>query len=159
MVDAARATAGGRRRLPEPLQRSVRQAMAFLQSGGIGEVYAARGLCFKAATRSARPRRLARATGSSTSSEQPGVNYDQAYMANVDYDAWLVRPPTAFNYNRFHYNCTALGLRRRRLRQPGTPSVGHRRWGSPGRASKKISSKGGFTGECAQETPNTRPRR
>lgn len=141
--------------------RSVRQAMAFLKSGGIGEVYAARGLCFKARdTIGLVPDGL----GSGERYRyfvwnQPGVNYDQAYMANVDYDAWLgPAPRRPFNYNRFHYNwhwhwdygngdCGNQGPHQWDIARWGLGQDAH---------PKKISSTGGFYGErCAQETPNT----
>ena len=141
--------------------RSVRQAMAFLKSGGIGEVYAARGLCFKARdTIGLVPDGL----GSGERYKyfvwnQPGVNYDRAYMDNVDYDAWLgPAPRRPFNYNRFHYNwhwhwdygngdCGNQGPHQWDIARWGLGQSAH---------PKKISSKGGFYGErCAQETPNT----
>jgi len=141
--------------------RSVRQAMAFLKSGGIGEVYAARGLCFKARD----PIGLV-PDGLGTGDRfkyfvwnSPGVNYDQAYMANVDYDAWLgPAPRRPFNYNRFHYNwhwnwdygdgdCGNQGPHQWDIARWGLGQDGHPR---------KISSKGGYYGEkSAQETPNT----
>jgi predicted dehydrogenase len=141
--------------------RGVRQAMAFMKSGGIGEVYAARGLCFKARdTIGLVPDGLG--TGERYKYfvwNNPGVNYDQAYMANVDYDAWLgPAPRRPFNYNRFHYNwhwhwdygngdCGNQGPHQWDIARWGLDQSAH---------PKRISSKGGFYGEtCAQETPNT----
>ena len=141
--------------------RGVRQAMAFLKSGGIGEVYAARGLCFKARdTIGLVPDGLG--TGDRFKYfvwNNPGVNYDRAYMDNVDYDAWLgPAPRRPFNYNRFHYNwhwhwdygdgdCGNQGPHQWDIARWGLGQDAH---------PKKISSKGGFYGEkCAQETPNT----
>ncbi len=135
--------------------------MAFLKSGGIGEVYAARGLCFKARdTIGLVPDGLG--TGERYRYfvwNKPGVNYDQAYMANVDYDAWLgPAPRRPFNYNRFHYNwhwhwdygdgdCGNQGPHQWDIARWGLGQDAH---------PKKIASKGGFYGEkCAQETPNT----
>jgi predicted dehydrogenase len=162
MVDAARRTGrvvavGCQNRS----SRSVRQAMAFLKSGGIGEVYTARGLCFKARdTIGLVPDGL----GSGERYKyfvwnQPGVNYDRAYMDNVDYDAWLgPAPRRPFNYNRFHYNwhwhwdygngdCGNQGPHQWDIARWGLGQDAH---------PKKIGSKGGFYGErCAQETPNT----
>ena len=141
--------------------RSVRQVMAFLKGGGIGDVYAARGLCFK-------PRDTIGLVPDGIGSgdrfayyvwNNPGVNYDQAYMDKVDYDAWLgPAPRRPFNYNRFHYNwhwhwdygngdCGNQGPHQWDIARWGLGQSGH-----PG----KISSSGGYYGEkCAQETPNT----
>jgi predicted dehydrogenase len=141
--------------------RGVRQAMAFMKSDGIGEVYAARGVCFKARD----PLGLV-PDGLGTGEKyryfvwnNPGVNYDQAYMANVDYDAWLgPAPRRPFNYNRFHYNwhwhwdygngdCGNQGPHQWDIARWGLGQDDHPR---------EISSKGGYYGEpCAQETPNT----
>jgi len=141
--------------------RGVRQAMAFLRSGGIGEVYAARGLCFKA-----RDSIGLVPDGIGTGERfkyfvwnNSGVTYDQAYMDNVDYDAWLgPAPKRPFNYNRFHYNwhwhwdygdgdCGNQGPHQWDIARWGLGQDEHPR---------TISSKGGYYGEtCAQETPNT----
>ena len=141
--------------------RSVRQVMAFLKGGGIGDVYAARGLCFK-------PRDTIGLVPDGIGSgdryayyvwNNPGVNYDQAYMDKVDYDVWLgPAPRRPFNYNRFHYNwhwhwdygngdCGNQGPHQWDIARWGLDQSGHPR---------KISSSGGYYGEkCAQETPNT----
>jgi predicted dehydrogenase len=141
--------------------RPVRQAMAFLRGGGIGEVYLARGLCFKARD----PIGLV-PDGLGTGPayryfvwNEPGVNYDQAYMAKVDYDAWLgPAPKRPFNYNRFHYNWHWHW-------DYGNGDIGNQgphqwdiaRWGlGQEEHPRKISSSGGLYGtRSAQETPNT----
>ena len=65
---------------------NVRAAMKFLHDGGIGDVYMAKGLCFK-------PR------------DTIGRKKDSPVPKGVNYDLWLgpaaYRP---FNENRFHYN-------------------------------------------------------
>jgi len=141
--------------------RSVRQAMAFLHGGGIGEVYLARGLCFKARD----PIGLV-PDGVGTGPEyayvvwnQPGRNYDRAYMDKVDYDAWLgPAPKRPFNYNRFHYNWHWHW-------DYGSGDIGNQgphqwdvaRWGLGQETHpRRISSSGGiFSGRSAQETPDT----
>ena len=141
--------------------RSVRQAMAFLRGGGIGEVYLARGLCFKARD----PIGLV-PDGIGTGPEyryfvwnEPGVNYDRAYMDKVDYDAWLgPAPKRPFNYNRFHYNWHWHW-------DYGNGDIGNQgphqwdiaRWGlGEEEHPRRISSSGGLYGtRSAQETPNT----
>lgn len=141
--------------------RAVRQAMAFLHGGGIGRVYMARGLCFKA-----RDAIGLVPDGIGTGPEyryfvwnQPGPNYDRAYLEKVDYDAWLgPAPKRPFNYNRFHYNWHWHW-------DYGNGDIGNQgphqwdiaRWGLGQDAHpRRISSNGGLYGErSAQETPNT----
>jgi predicted dehydrogenase len=141
--------------------RAVRQAMAFLHGGGIGQVYMARGLCFKARD----PIGLV-PDGVGTGDayryfvwNQPGVNYDRAYLEKVDYDAWLgPAPKRPFNYNRFHYNWHWHW-------DYGNGDIGNQgphqwdiaRWGlGQDNHPLKIGSSGGYYGErSAQETPNT----
>jgi predicted dehydrogenase len=141
--------------------RSVRQAMAFLRGGGIGQVYLARGLCFKR-----RDSIGLVPDGVGTGPEyryfvwnEPGVNYDQAYLDKVDYDAWLGPAPVRpFNYNRFHYNWHWHW-------DYGNGDIGNQgphqwdiaRWGlGQDLHPRVISSSGGYYGErSAQETPNT----
>ncbi len=66
--------------------KAIIEAMQMLQDGVIGEVYMARGLCYK--------RR-----GSI------GIKPDEPVPAGVDYDKWLgPAPERPFNPNRFHYN-------------------------------------------------------
>jgi len=86
---------------------NVRQAMKFLHDGKLGEIYMARGLCFK-------PRdslgKCPDGLGTGKSYEywvwgEEGINYDGDYMKGVHYDLWLgPAPQRPFNYNRFHYN-------------------------------------------------------
>jgi predicted dehydrogenase len=141
--------------------RSVRQAMAFLHGGGIGRVVVARGLCFK-------PRDpiglVPDGVGTGEAYRyfvwnQPGVNYDRAYLDKVDYDAWLgPAPRRPFNYNRFHYNWHWHW-------DYGNGDIGNQgphqwdiaRWGlGQGAHPVRISSSGGLYGpKSAQETPNT----
>ena len=62
--------------------KSIRKAMAFLHSGGIGDVYMARGMCFK-------PR------------DSIGTFPDESVPAGVHYDIWLGPAPNRpFNKNR-----------------------------------------------------------
>jgi len=87
--------------------RSVRKAMAFLHEGGIGDIYMARGLCYKPRD----PIGICK-DGIGTGPDytyyafnSKGENYTAEYMANVDYDKWTGPAPLQpFNYNRFHYN-------------------------------------------------------
>jgi predicted dehydrogenase len=66
--------------------KGIQDAIAFLRSGKLGQIYMAKGLCYK-------PR------GSI------GHKPDGPIPQGVDYDLWLGPAPTcAFNPNRFHYN-------------------------------------------------------
>ncbi len=66
--------------------QGIQDAMAFLRSGKLGQIYMAKGLCYK-------PR------GSI------GHKADSDVPAKVDYDLWLgPAPKRPFNPNRFHYN-------------------------------------------------------
>ncbi|PYQ52096.1 MAG: gfo/Idh/MocA family oxidoreductase [Acidobacteria bacterium] len=87
----------------------VQEAIKFVRDGGIGDVYMARGLCFKA-----RPNIGKYPDGPMQPGEKYRLNveakeyeptYDSAYLAKVDYDMWLgPAPKRPFNRNRFHYN-------------------------------------------------------
>ncbi|MFZ4629260.1 MAG: Gfo/Idh/MocA family protein [Blastocatellia bacterium] len=65
---------------------ALREAMQKLEEGVIGDVYMARGLCFKWR-------------------DTIGKKVDAPVPEGVDYDLWLgPAPKRAFNPNRFHYN-------------------------------------------------------
>ena len=88
---------------------AVQAAIQFLRDGGLGEIYMARGLCYKA-----RPSIGRYPDGSLKPGEQYKLNvetndveptWDDAYLSKVDYDLWLgPAPRRPFNRNRFHYN-------------------------------------------------------
>jgi predicted dehydrogenase len=66
--------------------QGMADAMAFLRSGKLGQIYMAKGLCYK--------RR-----------DSIGHTADAKIPDRVDYDIWLgPAPKQAFNPNRFHYN-------------------------------------------------------
>ncbi len=141
MVDAARkynriVQAGMQNRS----NASVRAAIKFLHEGGIGDVYMAKGLCFKAR-------------------ESIGRKQDGPVPEGVNYDLWLGPAPyRPFNENRFHYNwhwfwdygCTDLG-------NQGPHQMDIARWGmNKHDYPAKIHCAGGyFVFDCDQETPNT----
>jgi predicted dehydrogenase len=88
---------------------AVRQAIRFLHEGGIGDVYLARGLCYKPRPSIGRYPDGAVPSGEryrlnvETDAYEP--NWDSAYLAKVDYDLWQgPAPRQPFNRNRFHYN-------------------------------------------------------
>ncbi len=122
---------------------NVMQAMNFLHDGGIGEVFEARGLCFK-------PR------------DSFGIAEDSMAPASLDYDKWLGpaqwRP---YNEKRVHYNWhwhwdTGNGD----TGNQGPHQFDIARWGLNKKEHPvKIQSMGGYFGidpkTCSQETPNT----
>jgi len=119
---------------------AVNEAMKFLHEGGIGEVYMAKGLCFK-------PR------------DSIGRKQDAPVPEGVHYDLWLGPAPwRPFNPNRFHYNwhwfwdygCTDMG-------NQGPHQMDIARWGlRKDEYPKKIKCVGGYYAfDSDQETPNT----
>jgi len=120
--------------------RNVQAAMKFLHDGGIGEVYMAKGLCFK-------PR------------DTIGRKPNSPVPEGLHYDLWLgpaqYRP---FNPNYVHYNwhwfwdfgCTDLG-------NQGPHQMDIARWGMNKREYPvRIHCSGGyFVFDSDQETPNT----
>jgi predicted dehydrogenase len=141
---------------------AVRTAIKFIQDGGIGKVYMARGLCFKPRPSIGKypdgpmaPGDKFALTVDSTSYLPP---YDAQYLSKVDYDLWLgpasKRP---FNRNRFHYNWHWQW-------EYGNGDTGNQgphqfdiaRWGLGKQEHPvKISSTGGYFGpESQQETPD-----
>ncbi len=139
----------------------VRQAMKFLHDGGIGEVYMARGLCYKPrgpigkCPDGINPNYVYYVWG------KKGPCYDEAYMSRVHYDIWQgPAPRRPFNYNRFHYNWHwnwAYGNGDIGNQGPHQHDIA--RWGM-GKVREhpvKITSSGGYYvyKNQAQQTPNT----
>jgi len=120
--------------------RGVQSAMKFLHEGKLGDIYSAKGLCFK-------PR------------DSIGEKQNTPVPAGVHYDLWLGPAPyRPFNPNRFHYNwhwfwdygCTDLG-------NQGPHQMDIARWGmNKNGYPQKIHCSGGYYAfDCDQETPNT----
>lgn len=119
---------------------NVRAAMNFLHSGGLGEIYQARGLCYK-------PR------------DSIGVKSNEPVPEGVNYDLWLgPAPERPFNPNHFHYEWHWLW-------EYGSGDIGNQgphqydvaRWGlgDPGHPIRVHSTGGYFKWDSDQETPNT----
>lgn len=122
---------------------NVQKAMEFLHSGGIGEVYMAKGLCYK-------PR------------NSFGISPDEEPPKTLHYDLWL--GPAAYrpyNEKKGHYNWhwhwdTGNGD----IGNQGAHQFDIARWGiNKNEHPVKVSSTGGYykfgKDECSQETPNT----
>ena len=122
---------------------NVMEAMKFLHDGGIGDVYMAKGLCYK-------PR------------DSFGIAKDSAPPATLHYERWLGPAPyRAYNEKRLHYNWHWFW-------DTGNGDTGNQgphqfdiaRWGlKKNEHPVSVYSTGGIFGidpdECAQETPNT----
>ncbi len=122
---------------------NVMEAIKFLHEGGIGEVYMARGLCYK-------PR------------DSFGTSKDSTPPSTLHYDQWLGPAPyRAYNEKRGHYNWhwhwdTGNGD----TGNQGPHQFDVARWGmNKNEHPVSVYSSGGIYGmtsqECSQETPNT----
>jgi hypothetical protein len=142
----------------------VRQAIKFIQDGGIGKVYMARGLCFKP-----RPNIGVYPDGPMAATDKPhsftvGTTgregpYTAEYLAKVDYNLWMGPAPVKpFNRNRFHYNWHwQWDYGNGDTGNQGPHQFDIARWGLGKQEHPvKISSMGGYFGvkPTAQETPD-----
>ncbi len=171
MVEAARAY--GKIVQVGTMNRSrakVVEAIKFIHDGGIGKVYMARGLCFKA-----RPNIGKYPDGPMADSDKPfsftvrgagdtgqysGAGpYTSAYLQKVNYDMWMGPAPVKpFNRNRFHYNWHwQWDYGNGDTGNQGPHQFDIARWGlNKNEHPVKIQSSGGYFGEqpTAQETPD-----
>jgi predicted dehydrogenase len=143
---------------------AVREAMKFIQDGGIGKVHMARGLCFKPRLSIGKypdgPMQAGeRYTLIAGSTGRPEPTYDAEYLSKVDYDLWLgPAPKRPFNRNRFHYNWHwHWDYGNGDTGNQGPHQFDIARWGLAKQEHPvKVSSMGGYFGEPAsQETPDT----
>ena len=126
-----------------PLSQS---AVKFMSDGKLGEVYLAKGLCYK---------------WRNTIGRYPDgamEPYSTDYMKNVNYDLWLgPAPERPFNINRFHYNWHwHWDYGNGDMGNQGVHEMDIARWGLGVKLPTRVSSIGGhFMFDDAQETPNT----
>jgi predicted dehydrogenase len=90
-------------------RQNTRAAIKFLREGGIGDIYMARGLCYKPRWNIGRypdgPMASDAEPWTATTRGDGGTLFDQEYLSNVHYDLWRgPAPERPFNPNRFHYN-------------------------------------------------------
>jgi predicted dehydrogenase len=143
---------------------AVIDAIKFMQGGGIGKVYMARGLCFKP-----RPNIGKYPDGPMAASEGPHPftvggrgdvgPYTTEYLAKVDYNMWMgPAPAKPFNRNRFHYNWHwQWDYGNGDTGNQGPHQFDIARWGlGKNEHPVKVSSMGGYFGAqpTAQETPD-----
>jgi predicted dehydrogenase len=143
---------------------AVRAAIKFMQDGGIGKVYMARGLCFKPRPNIGKYPDGPQAPGEKPHSFTVGGSggegpYTAEYLAKVDYNMWLgPAPKREFNRNRFHYNWHwHWDYGNGDTGNQGPHQFDIARWGLGKQEHPvKVSSMGGYFGEqpTAQETPD-----
>ena len=143
---------------------AVRNAIKFMQDGGIGKVYMARGLCFKPRLNIGKypdgPQAAGEKQHTFLMSGGGGAGpYTAQYLEKVDYNLWLGPAPSRpFNRNHFHYNWHwhwAYGNGDTGNQGPHQFDIA--RWGlGKNEHPVKISSMGGYFGEqpSSQETPD-----
>jgi predicted dehydrogenase len=118
---------------------ALQEAVQKMRDGVIGDVYHARGLCYK---------------WRNTIGRKP----DEAAPVGVDYDLWLgPAPKRAFSQNRFHYNWHwNWEYGNGDLGNQGIHEVDIARWGLGVKYPTKVSAIGGhFMFDDDQDTPNT----
>jgi len=118
---------------------AIREAMEKLAQGVIGEVYMARGLCFKWRN-------------------TIGHKADEPVPPGVNYDLWLGPAPLRpFNANRFHYNWHwNWDYGNGDLGNQGVHEMDMARWGLGVGLPDKVHAGGGhFMFDDDQQTPNT----
>jgi len=143
---------------------AVRQAIKFMQDGGIGKIYMARGLCFKPRPNIGKyPDGPMAATDAPFSFTAGGKGsdgpYTAEYLAKVDYNMWMGPAPVKpFNRNRFHYNWHwQWDYGNGDTGNQGPHQFDIARWGLGKQEHPvKIQSMGGYFGgqPTAQETPD-----
>ncbi len=145
-------------------RQSTRSAIQFLREGGIGDIYMARGLCYKPRWNIGRypngPMPEDAEPWTATTNGEGGTLFDRDYLSNVHYDRWLgPAPKRPFNPNRFHYNWHwqwAYGNGDTGNQGPHQIDIG--RWGlGKEEYPETIKSSGDYFvfEESAQNTPNT----
>ena len=118
---------------------AIREAVAKLHEGVIGEIYMARGVCFKW-----RP--------------SIGKTPNEPVPPGVDYDLWLgPAPKRPFSPNRFHYNWHwHWDYGNGDMGNQGVHEMDMARWGLGVKLPSKVQASGGhFMFDDDQETPNT----
>jgi predicted dehydrogenase len=118
---------------------AIREGIQKLREGIIGEVYYAKGMCYKWR-------------------ETIGKTPETAVPAGVHYDIWLgPAPERAFTENRFHYNWHwHWDYGNGDMGNQGVHQMDLTRWGLGVELPSKVASVGGhFMFDDDQETPNT----
>jgi predicted dehydrogenase len=121
-------------------------AVNFLSGGKLGEVYLAKGICYKWRDTIGR------------FPDGPSDPYSREYMSKVNYDLWLgPAPERPFNVNRFHYNWHwHWDYGNGDMGNQGVHEMDIARWGLGVKLPTRVTAMGGhFMFNDAQETPNS----
>jgi predicted dehydrogenase len=138
------------------------QSMAeYLHSGKLGEVYLAKGICYKRrdsiGTYPDGPMEEDERFAFTVGSKNYEPPYSRNYLLNVDYDLWQgPAPEQAFNRNRFHYNWHwNWNYGNGDMGNQGVHEMDIARWGLGVTLPTRISTSGArVMFEDMQETPN-----
>jgi len=136
-------------------------AVDFMRSGKLGEVYMAKGVCYKwrdpIGTYPDGPMQPNEKFSLSAGGNKYEPPYTRAYLDKVNYDLWLgPAPARPFNRNRFHYNWHwHWDYGNGDMGNQGVHEMDIARWGLGVKLPVKISAIGGHMmfGD-AQQTPN-----
>jgi len=145
-------------------QRSTTVALSmadYLHSGKMGEVYMAKGTCYKwrdsIGSYPDGPMKEGERFALTVGSKNYVTPYTKQYLSKVDYNLWQgPAPELPFNRNRFHYNWHWNWLYGNGdMGNQGVHEMDVARWGLGVKLPTKISSMGGhFMFDDAQNTPN-----
>jgi predicted dehydrogenase len=146
-------------------QRSNPSAISmadYLNSGKMGEVYMAKGLCYKWRDSIGKypdgPMNENEKFAFTVGSKNYMQPYTKQYLSKVDYNLWQgPAPEQPFNRNRFHYNWHwNWDYGNGDMGNQGVHEMDVARWGLGVKLPTRISSIGGhFVFDDAQNTPNT----
>ena len=142
---------------------NTNRAIKFIRDGKLGDVYMARGLCFKPRADIGiypdGPMKEGEKFRLNLESGHYEPPYTKSYLEKVHYDRWLgPAPERPFNRNRFHYNWHwHWDYGNGDTGNQGPHQFDVARWGlNKDEMPVKVSSYGGyFAYKSAQETPNT----
>lgn len=140
---------------------SCRRGIELLRQGVIGEIYLAKGLCYKWRNSIGTYPDGPMAPGDGWKQNiagKPGTAYTEEYLKNVDYNIWLgPAPKRPFNPNRFHYNWHwNYDYGNGDIGNQGVHEMDVARWGlGVDRPTKVMSMGGHLMFDDAQNTANT----
>lgn len=132
---------------------SAQSAAEFLHTGKLGEVYLAKGICYKWRDTIGVYPDGPMPEGQSS----PFGSFTAQYLSNVNYDMWLgPAPKRLFNPNRFHYNWHwNWDYGNGDMGNQGVHELDVARWGLGVKLPTRVTAMGGhFMFDDAQNTPN-----
>lgn len=137
-------------------------AVEFMRQGKLGEVYMAKGICYKwrdsIGSYPDGPMQANEKFAFTVGSDNYVAPYTKEYLNKVDYDLWLgPAPKNLFNRNRFHYNWHwNWDYGNGDMGNQGVHEMDVARWGLGVGLPTKVTALGGhMMFDDAQQTPNT----